>query len=87
MRALRCSSMTNTYSNRRGGDIRLMAEFGELGFGGRVGDTDGGPVVKELAGRGMLGDGFERGAVSSSMASSLNLRMERRPRRASLLRW
>ena len=47
---------------RRGGDIRLMAEFGELGFGGRVGDTDGGPVVKELAGRGMLGDGFERGA-------------------------
>lgn len=39
-----------------------MAEFGELGFDGRVDDTDGGPVVKELAGRGMLGDGFERGA-------------------------
>lgn len=47
---------------RRGGDIRLMAEFGELGFDGRIGDADGGPVVKELAGRGMLGDGFERGA-------------------------
>jgi len=32
-----------------------MAEFGELGFDGRIGDADGGPVVKELAGRGMLG--------------------------------
>lgn len=47
---------------RRSGNIRLMAEFGELGFDGRIGDADGGPVVKELAGRGMLGDGFERGA-------------------------
>lgn len=43
-------------------NIRLMAEFGELGFDGRIGEADGGPVVKELAGRGMLGDGFERGA-------------------------
>lgn len=70
---------------RRGGDIRLMAEFGELGFGGRVGDTDGGPVVKELAGRGMLGDGFERGAGIVVDGLVLNLRMERRPRRASIV--
>lgn len=45
---------------RHGGNIRLMAEFGKLNFDGRVGDTDDGPVVKELAGYGMSGDDFGR---------------------------
>ena len=43
-------------------NVRLPSDVRELVFDIGIGDAYGGPVVKELAGRGMLGDGFERGA-------------------------
>ena len=44
------------------GDIRLVADFGEAGLDCRIADADGGPVIEELAGSGVLCDGFQSGS-------------------------
>lgn len=86
-RCARAVLVDNEHACSGAGNIRLMAEFGELGFDGRIGDADGGPVVKELAGRGMLGDGFERGAGIVVDGLVLNLLMSGGPEEPRLLRW
>ena len=62
IRALRCSSMTNTYSSGAVAIYGWLPIFGEAGLDCRIADADGGPVIEELAGSGVLCDGFQSGS-------------------------